>query len=355
MAQTSNDVKKTKDATELNEFDAVFIEIVETLTKDGKENCEISDAYNWFKEALEYNVPHGKKNRGISVVTSFKKLVQDPSEEDIKLAQIMGWCVELLQAFFLVSDDIMDHSISRRGLPCWYKKEGVGLIAINDAFFMECSIYKLLKKYASHKPYYINLVELFLQTTLQTVTGQCLDLITAPAEACVDFSKFNMKRYNAIVKWKTAFYSFYLPVAIAMYMAGISDEETHGKAKTILLEMGHFFQVQDDYLDCYGTPEIIGKIGTDIQDNKCGWLIVKALEIASDEQKKELEASYGRWDDDAIVRVKNIYRELDIEGVYKQYEEQSYESITQVIKSLDSDVPQEVFLDFANRIYKRQK
>lgn len=53
-----------------------------------------------------------------------------------------------------------------------------------------------------------------------------------------------MCRYNAIVKYKTAYYSFQLPVALALYLAGRFDPEVHRQAKTILLEMGHFFQVQ---------------------------------------------------------------------------------------------------------------
>jgi len=64
-----------------------------------------------------------------------------------------------------VSDDIMDASITRRGQACWYKAQdppckgwkgqGVGMVAINDAFLIEAAIYKILKKHFKKKPYYV--------------------------------------------------------------------------------------------------------------------------------------------------------------------------------------------------------
>ncbi|KAK3787577.1 hypothetical protein RRG08_025908 [Elysia crispata] len=341
--------------SELAEFDAVFSEIVEELTKSGLKASESEDAFAWFKEVLVYNVPHGKKNRGVSVVSSYRRLAPNAKEEDLHIARMLGWCVELLQAFFLVADDIMDGSITRRGQPCWYKKENVGLIAINDSYFLEMGIYSLLRRYVKGKPYYMNVTELFQQTTLQTVIGQCLDMTTAPPQGKVDFSQFTTERYSAIVKWKTAFYSFYLPVALAMHMAGISDEESHEEAKKILLLMGHFFQVQDDYLDCYGDPEVIGKIGTDIEDNKCGWLAVTALELATEEQREQLKSCYGRPDEDDINKVKAIYKDLNLENVYKKYEESSYQDLIKLINKSSCKVPREVFIDFADKIYKRKK
>jgi len=95
----------------------------------------------------------GKCNRGLSVVDSYKLLkgADTLDEEELFLACTLGWCIEWvmfcfcppmlsgrmsvkqlsssskfavvfqLQAFFLVLDDIMDDSHTRRGQPCWFR------------------------------------------------------------------------------------------------------------------------------------------------------------------------------------------------------------------------------------------
>ncbi|NXH09459.1 FPPS synthase, partial [Bucco capensis] len=233
-------------------------------------------------------------------------------------------------------------------------QEGIGLDAINDAFLLESSLYRLLKKYCGKHPYYLHLLELFLQTAYQTELGQTLDLITAPVSQ-VDLNRFSEQRYKAIVKYKTAFYSFYLPVAAAMYMAGIDSQEEHDNAKAILLEMGEFFQIQDDYLDCYGDPELTGKVGTDIQDNKCSWLVVQCLQRVTPEQRQILEENYGCKEPEKVAKVKELYESLGMRAAFQEYEESSYQRLQELIQKHSGNLPQEIFLGLAKKIYKRQK
>jgi len=48
--------------------------------------------------------------------------------------------------------------------------------------------------------------------------GLSLELLTTQSGKNPVFEKFTMDRYNSIVKYKTAYYSFILPVALSMYM-----------------------------------------------------------------------------------------------------------------------------------------
>nr|XP_057940563.1 farnesyl pyrophosphate synthase isoform X2 [Doryrhamphus excisus] len=337
-------------------FESQFEELVQELTEQDVTDPVLADALNRLKEVLLYNAPGGKRNRGLSVIGSLRELIPPTrlTQDTVQRALVVGWCIELLQAFFLVADDIMDASVTRRGQPCWYKKDGIGLDAINDAFLLEGSIYRLLRRHCRTQPYYLHLLELFTETSFQTELGQTLDLMTAPPGQ-IDLNRFTTERYKAIVKYKTAFYSFYLPVAAAMYMAGIEDEEEHKNAKHILLEMGEFFQIQDDYLDCYGDPAVTGKIGTDIQDNKCSWLVVTAMEVLTAEQRAELEACYGRHDDASVRKVKALYDALQMPSLYRKYEDESYRRLQKLIARHAQNLPHAVFLNFAKKIYKRNK
>lgn len=339
-------------------FKEIFPELVKELTEDGLNDPEISDGVQHLQRVMNYNVPKGKCNRGLMVISSLLHLTKDRelSKEEERKGLVLGWCVEWLQAFFLVADDIMDQSKTRRGQPCWYLNEGVGLVAINDSFCLEGTIYNLLKKYFRSDTYYVDILELFHQVTYQTEMGQTLDLLTSPDDN-VDFSRFSIKRYNSIVKYKTAFYSFYLPVALAMYMVGIKDEKSHAAARAILLEMGEFFQIQDDFLDCFGDPAVTGKVGTDIEENKCSWLVVQALAKVSPQQKQILQDNYARKEPpECAERVKALYRDLSLEQQYRDYEESSYKRLVDMIdkQATEAGLPTQLFMEFAGRIYKRK-
>lgn len=61
--------------------------------------------------------------------------------------------------------------------------------------------------------------------------------------------------------------------------------------EAVVIELGLLFQIQDDFLDCFGNAKVTGKIGTDITENKCSWLIVKAFEQANENQKSILKVT----------------------------------------------------------------
>ena len=106
------------------------------------------------------------------------------------------------------------NSVTRRGQPCWFRRPEVKLIAINDSFILESCVFKILKRYFGGEKYYSQLVDLFIEVTRQTELGQLLDLTSQPQGGVIDLNRFTLDRYKLIVKYKTAFYSFYLPIAL---------------------------------------------------------------------------------------------------------------------------------------------
>lgn len=378
-------------SNKLQDFEAVFPKLVKDLEDNAKQYKIPEEALKWYSnvrsqtpsfaippkvhlrlhdthltaqltipkppQSLNHNTLGGKCNRGLSVPDSTSHLLSRPlSPTEYFHTATLGWLTELLQAFFLVSDDIMDSSITRRGQPCWYRKPGVGMVAINDAFMLESSIYILLKKHFRGHPSYADMIELFHTTTFQTEVGQLCDLLTAP-EDHVDLDNFTPEKHRFIVIYKTAYYSFYLPVALSLYYLELATPANLKSCEDILIPLGEYFQIQDDYLDAYGSPEAIGKIGTDIQDNKCSWVINQALKKASPEQRKVLDECYGRKDSGKERRVKEVFEDLKLEQVYLDYEQDVVGRIRKMIEDVDESggLKKSVFEGFLGKIYGRKK
>lgn len=73
-----------------------------------------------------------------------------------------------------------------------------------------------------------------------------------------------------------------------------SDPKVFERMKLICYDIGHFYQVQNDFLDCFD-ENVMKKPGTDIQDGKCTWLAVKCMELCSEhDQQHVMEKCYGK-------------------------------------------------------------
>ena len=98
--------------------------------------------------------------------------------------------------------------------------------------------------------------------------------------------------------------------------------------------LGIAFQVQDDYLDCFGDPAKFGKqVGGDILANKKTFLMIHAMEVATDFQKRELAdlmseaASIDK--DEKIQKVLAIFRDCKVDEWAKELKEKYLQTALQ--------------------------
>lgn len=253
----------------------------------------------------------------------------------------------------------MDASTTRRGKPCWYKKPEIQLDAVNDALILESFVFFLIKAFfGSDMVSYCALNDLFREVSFQTQLGQMLDLTSQPQgrKDPALLKDFTLDNYHRIITYKTAFYSFYLPIASAMIIHGIEiGSKLFTATREICIQLGVKFQIQDDYLDCFGDYEFMGKVGTDIKDHKCSWLCAIALSLMSAQQRATFEQHYGKetkQDEDAV---RALYTELGLPALYLKQEEESLASISALVQDNSEGLPPAIFTSILHKIHLRTK
>jgi len=329
-------------------FRAAMLDIPEA------EECQ--DALNWYQRCFDYIVPYGKRFRAKTVVHVFESIVQNPSYDDLIRAHAVGWATELLQASFLIADDIVDNGTFRRGKASWHFNPDVGNIAVNDIQQLHTSAYRLIDKYCLGHPAHINVTMLMTETARQATMGQSMDLMTMPPHGIVNYDLLRMDRLETIAKYKTSIYAFCHPVRHGLYLVGLDDPQLHKDVEEMLLPLGVFYQIQDDFIDVFGTEAVSGKKGTDIQDGKCCWPIIRALEKASPEQKKILKENFGKPNNVCVEKVKAVMEAVGIREDYELYEANEYASLKKKIEVFGKkypEVPSVIFDNYLDALFGR--
>ena len=226
---------------------------------------------------------------------------------EIKKAIPASLAVEIFHNFSLVHDDIMDKAPLRRGKKTVHEKwDSNAAILSGDAMLIEA--YKQIALCDSDKV--PELLDLFNKTSIEVCLGQQYDM---------DFENeqfVSEERYLEMISLKTA-----VLLGCSLQMGAIIADANEEEAQAIYdfgKAAGIGFQLQDDYLDAFGNPENFGKQGGgDIMANKKTYLIIKALDEASTDQRRELESIYFENSisdpDQKVKRVKELFLKIGVD------------------------------------------
>lgn len=348
----------------------VYPELQSFLMEDAKKQFELDeDRQSYLVKMMDTTCLGGKYNRGVCVIDVAEAMADhlglkgDEKSKVLRDAAVCGWMIEFLQAHFLVEDDIMDHSKTRRGKPCWYLYPGVTTqTAINDGLILLSWATKLAHHYFEGQPEMLaRILKCFHDVHMATAMGQLYDVTSMvdskklnpdiPRSSTVDYVEFTLFNYRRIVVYKTAYYTYWLPLQMGLIVSGgvhLVDEKV---LHNVAMLMGEYFQVQDDVMDCFTPPAILGKVGTDIQDAKCSWLAVTFLSIATDEQKKKFRENYGYTDDNKVAIVKELFNETNLLQKFEEYEKGVSSTVEEFLTSLTQSCP--AFGDSLAKLWKK--
>jgi geranylgeranyl diphosphate synthase type II len=255
---------------------------------------------------------------------------------------------EVFHNFSLVHDDIMDSADLRRGNITVHKKWDSST-AILSGDVMLILAYQIFENYEAN--IFVPMATLFSKTAIKVCEGQQLD---------IDFEKkrkISLDEYILMITCKTAEL-----IGAAMKMGAIIAHATLEEQEKIYefgKNLGIAFQLQDDYLDCFGNENDFGKkIGGDIIEKKKTFLYIKTLELLSDDEKSDLISLYNSCHDnpqEKITLVKDLYNKCNIENEVAAEIQKYTDNAFQILESLKLPKEKSEFLqNFGNSLTQRK-
>ncbi len=211
--------------------------------------------------------------------------------------------IELFHNFSLIHDDIMDKAPLRRGMPTVHAKYGDST-ALLAGDVMLVHGYEYLSNMKTE--YLQKVLPLYNKTANEVCEGQQLDM---------DFEQrqsVSMDEYLRMITLKTS-----VLLAGSLKIGSIMGGATAGNQDHLYefgKNLGIAFQIQDDYLDAFGDPAKFGKqVGGDIIANKKTFLMIHAMQSASEGQKEQLQELMQTNPADKVEKVLSIFKSAGVD------------------------------------------
>jgi len=244
----------------------------------------------------DYLLRGGKRLRGALVLLGHRAA---GGAKDAALDASLG--VELLHAYLLIHDDFMDQDDMRRGGPTMHRALGgdhLGAsLALLAGSLCESWGYQLLGPVAA----------LAARTIEQVIVGQMADL-RAPRQR-----ELSARDVLAVQRAKTGTYTFELPLHLGATLANGSQQLLQALS-AYATPLGVAFQIADDLLGTFGSPEVTGKPNaSDLREGKRTLLVARALETAPAADAARLRSQLGKPDAD-VEELREILRRSGAEA-----------------------------------------
>jgi geranylgeranyl diphosphate synthase type II len=224
----------------------------------------------------------------------------------------MAGALELFHNFTLIHDDIMDKAPLRRGKPTVHARYGQSTAILAGDVMMVVS-YEHIARLRS--PHIRRILQLFNQTAMKVCEGQQLDMDFESRE------QVTMEEYLQMIELKTSvLLAACLQTGALLGGAGLGNQD-------IIYDFGRnlglAFQVQDDYLDCFGDASKFGKqVGGDILSDKKTFLLIKTLEVAGAAQRRTIDELKTAAPDEKIAGMLDIFRACGVDAWARELMEQ---------------------------------
>ena len=232
-------------------------------------------------------------------------MVANVFSEDIKAALPLAYSIEMFHNFTLVHDDIMDNADVRRSEPTVHVKYGTNS-AILSGDLMMIKSYDHLINCCGDTELKFRILQLFTDTAIKVCEGQQYDMEFETSDSVT------LSDYIRMIELKTA-----VLLGGAFKSGAIIGEASDKDADHFYdfgINLGLAFQIQDDFLDVYGNPDVFGKKhGGDILQKKKTFLYLKALDLIDDKEKLKILYNSDHLPEKVkIEKVLKIYDQLNI-------------------------------------------